>query len=152
MERSIDFRRNPHLKQIQAERVRCNVYTLTELSRRLTDDAPRLRYQQIPHSHRSVNHWGQRKLLLSEIEFLTQYSEAGDFVVYAGAAPGTHITYLTALFPQLDFLCVDPADFKVQSAPPRLIVRSLFSLHIFLSIQTTLILPEKKPPLFFDLF
>jgi hypothetical protein len=31
-----------------------------------------------------VNHWGQRKLLLSEIEFLTLHGEPGALIVYAG--------------------------------------------------------------------
>lgn len=79
----------------------------------LLDDAPRRKYFTIPHNERSVNHWGQRKLLLSEIEFLTEYSKDGDIVVYAGAAPGTHIPYLAKLFPQLEYYLYDPADFNV---------------------------------------
>ena len=44
-------------------------------------------------------HWGQRKLLLSEIEFLTLYAAPGDLVLYAGAAPGGHIPYLARPLP-----------------------------------------------------
>ncbi len=39
-------------------------------------------------------HWGQLKLLLSEIEFLTPYYECNYLVVYAGAAPGVHVPIL----------------------------------------------------------
>ena len=36
----------------------------------------------------SVNHWGQRKLLLAEIEFMTRHGDQALTVVYAGASPG----------------------------------------------------------------
>jgi hypothetical protein len=119
-----------------------------------------------------VLHWGQRKLLMSEIAFLmtmrccpkpsevvvppsspeadgvasvvSTVLSAGDgrlgtgcdrpdcsvvscthehaagctrkrnvaWLVYAGAAPGTHIPALAALFPGVHFVLVDPAPFK----------------------------------------
>jgi len=61
----------------------------------------------------TVNHWGQRKLLMSEIEFLTRCVEPiGDFtVIYAGAAPGSHTNYLADMFPNCHFVLVDPAPF-----------------------------------------
>ena len=42
--------------------------------------------------------WGQRKLIMMEISFLSRYSSPGDIVVYAGAAPGIHIPYLAGDF------------------------------------------------------
>lgn len=60
-------------------------------------------------------HWGQRKLFMNEIELLTLYAKAGDVIVYAGAAPGTHLKYLAGtLFPEIRFVLVDPAPFAVQ--------------------------------------
>lgn len=58
----------------------------------------------------TVNHWGQRKLLLSEIEFLTLFTNPDEeyTVVYAGAGPGTHTTYLSQLFPNVHFVLIDP--------------------------------------------
>jgi hypothetical protein len=61
-------------------------------------------------------HWGQRKLLLSEIEFLTLFTKPDDevkqwLVVYAGAADGKHDIYLSELFPQCEFHLYDPAKF-----------------------------------------
>ena len=56
----------------------------------LTPDAPRESYYSRRHELKSVVHWGQRKLLLSEIEFLTIFSAPGDVLVYAGAAPHLH--------------------------------------------------------------
>ena len=66
-------------------------------------------------------HQGQRKLLLSEIEFLTKYVHDHDndhrqkrrtIVVYAGAADGYHIPLLATLFPQVsEWHLWDPAPF-----------------------------------------
>lgn len=55
-------------------------------------------------------HFGQRKLLMSEIEFLTMHARRHDTVVYAGAAPGTHIPLLVWMFRSLEltFVLVDP--------------------------------------------
>jgi cap2 methyltransferase len=74
-------------------------------------------------------HWGQRKLLLSEIEFLTKYGVSGATVVYAGAAPGTHTRYLIELFPELKFVLVDPAPFsgRLTQAPRCLLRHELFT-------------------------
>lgn len=60
-----------------------------------------------PDRFTSAIHWGQRKLLLSEIELLVEVMNADirnggngkDFlIVYVGAAPGSHIPYLMELF------------------------------------------------------
>eukprot|EP00961_Rhodomonas_salina_P002887 39493-Rhodomonas_salina.1 len=58
-------------------------------------------YRRRQGEEKTVVHWGQRKLLLSELEFLTAHGAAGATVVYAGAAPGTHTRYLLELFPDL---------------------------------------------------
>ena len=64
-------------------------------------------------------HWGQRKLLLSEIEFLTNYWNEYDqnlkkYVLYVGAAPGEHIKHLIKLFPTIHFILYDPAPFTIK--------------------------------------
>jgi hypothetical protein len=68
-------------------------------------------------------HWGQRKLLFSEIEFfnkvqinsnidLTQnYQLPPFYVVYVGSAVGFHIPVLLELFPTLRFILYDPERF-----------------------------------------
>ena len=56
--------------------------------------------------------WGQRKLLIMEIEFLTRFAAPGDTVLYVGASPGSHIPFLAStLFPELKFVLYDPAEF-----------------------------------------
>lgn len=60
-----------------------------------------------PTVHTSAVNWGQRKLLISEIEFVSEVirrdiTNGGDgqgfILVYIGAAPGSHIPYLLNLF------------------------------------------------------
>lgn len=61
-------------------------------------------------------HWGQLKLFISELLFLTNYydqSEVSD-VVYVGAAPGDHIPVLSMLFPKITFHLYDASEFRPQ--------------------------------------
>ena len=67
-------------------------------------------------------HWGQKKLLLSEIQFLTKVCQKlntkslKDYaVVYAGAAHGFHFPILYNLFPDLIWLLYDPARFSKEA-------------------------------------
>lgn len=99
---------------------------LSALCRVLSSSSPRTPYCHIPHVIRSTNHWGQRKLLLSEIEFLSLFipqlrarvpPPKRIIVIYAGAAPGTHIPYLFDLFDNksgdLQFALFDPAFWNI---------------------------------------
>ena len=97
---------NPHLQQNKEK-----VQKLETLERVLPKDAPRKEYYQRKGELRSTNHWGQRKLLLSEIEFLTEYGDRSSTVVYAGAAPGPRNEYLADLFPKHKFIFIDPNPF-----------------------------------------
>ena len=69
------------------------------------------------HSEKPTLHWGQRKLLMSEIEFLSsmyvQCASSLPLIVYAGAAPGYHIPFLVELFPCARFVLVDPSTFGI---------------------------------------
>lgn len=62
-------------------------------------------------------HYGQRKLILSEIEFLSALLQQSTtsalplLVVYAGAANGSHLPFLFHLFPEVRFVLIDPAPF-----------------------------------------
>lgn len=59
-------------------------------------------------------HWGQRKLLLTEIDFLSTPELKNQIVVYAGAADGRHIVFLSELFPKTEFHLYDPRPFYKQ--------------------------------------
>ena len=59
-------------------------------------------------------HIGQRKLLMSEIQLLTEYTEHNTLpplVLYVGSAPGTHLITLSAMFPHAFFILYDGAKF-----------------------------------------
>lgn len=83
----------------------------------LSDSSPRLKYINRPLNEKRNVHWGQRKLLLSEIQFLTDFGEE-DFdssnppiIVYVGSAPGTHLISLVNLFPDYEYHLYDPREF-----------------------------------------
>ena len=67
-------------------------------------------------------HWGQKKLLLSEIQFLTKVCQKLNIkklnnyaVVYIGSAAGYHLPILYNLFPELLWLLYDPAPFSKEA-------------------------------------
>eukprot|EP01083_Nonionella_stella_P276188 938314_1 len=79
--------------------------------------APYERRKKHPKKH--IIHWGQRKLLLSEIEFLTKHlhnAKKGHdgyvLVIYAGAAPGSHIPLLIEMFDNIRMELFDPNTFS----------------------------------------
>ncbi len=99
------------------------------LRRILKPDDPQEKYFRRKNQVKTSLHWGQRKLLLSEIEFLTKYVKSGEIynIVYAGAAPGTHIKILTNMFPGNKFILVDPAKFAIVSSQHIKVINELFT-------------------------
>jgi len=68
----------------------------------------------------SVPHLGQRKLLMTEVLFLSQYNlqniekkDKPPIVIYPGAAPGLHIVYLAKLFPNIEFHLYDMSKYDI---------------------------------------
>jgi poly(A) polymerase regulatory subunit len=55
---------------------------------------------------------GQRKLLVMEVKFLSKYAELSRIVVYVGSSPGTHIPFLTELFPSHIFHLYDSRPYE----------------------------------------
>ncbi len=114
----MEAKNNPHVLQTQDNqgiyqcRSDCAFERILEHGK-----AERLKYRRRKGEVKSVLHWGQRKLLLSEIEFLLLHGDGVKLVVYAGAAPGTHIAYLADLFPEHHFVLYDPAPFTVKATP-----------------------------------
>lgn len=81
-----------------------------------------LKYTGLKNNKPCSNHWGQRKLLLSEIDFLTRLSKTHyHIVVYAGAADGKHIKILVDMFQNVEFHLYDPREFhKILNNQPRI--------------------------------
>ena len=48
-----------------------------------------------------VLNWGPRETIVAGIEFLTEYAEAGNLVVYQGTATTSPLSYLAECFPTL---------------------------------------------------
>ncbi len=67
-------------------------------------------------------HWGQRKLLLTEILFFTLYGRPNMKVIYAGSAPSDHMLFLSEMFPTYHFSLIDPEKWnkKFQEIHPSL--------------------------------
>lgn len=98
----------------------------------LADAAPRVPYQNNAATASFEKpllkglHFGQRKLMLSEVEFCVEvarqmearYKAAAGakkaLIVYAGAACGLHLPFLFSMFPAFDFVLIDPAPFCAQ--------------------------------------
>jgi hypothetical protein len=67
-------------------------------------------HKYIEKYHKIAAKIGQRKLLMSEIDFLTQMLDNYDqpaVMVYVGSAPGHHIHVLAQLFPRVKFILFD---------------------------------------------
>jgi len=93
---------NPHVFQARFQQT-----TRIPFTRVLAEDAPRSQYHSRGKEPKTVCHWGQRKLLLSEIELLTLHGSQNNPVVYPGSASGTHITRLAEMFPAHQFHLYD---------------------------------------------
>ena len=88
---------------------------------------PTEKYTRRQGEAKTVEHWGQRKLLFSEIEFLTLYGHLAKKVVYAGSAPGTHTNWLSELFPEHAWILVDPAPFDAKATDKITIKQDYFT-------------------------
>ena len=83
------------------------------------NDYPTQKYRRRKgEDKKHIIHWGQRKLLLSEIEFLNLYlskmkphKDGYKHIYYAGAAPGKHIPLLIDMYPDIIMSLYDPNDF-----------------------------------------
>lgn len=77
----------------------------------ITPDSPQLTYMSVK-AGRGTIHSGQRKLLIALLDALVDDSAAADAtVVYVGAAPGSNIELVSALFPATRFVLYDPNPF-----------------------------------------
>lgn len=94
----------------------------------------RLKYQRRPLEWKHSLHWGQLKLHLTEIEFLTivmqhynaENSNKKIVFVYVGAAPGQHNDALMDMFPNIHFELYDPNPFAVKPNERRKIHQRFF--------------------------
>ncbi|CAF4480898.1 unnamed protein product, partial [Didymodactylos carnosus] len=136
------YRQNPHLRQVFLEEKKKLVFYCggdktfsTTENRLLLPTSGRTPYNSSKTSFQTVKHYGQRKLLMSEIEFLTNViataAHSTDsqnlLVIYAGAAPGSHTNYLSLMFPQLRFIFFDHSEFLAEESDHIKIRREMFT-------------------------
>lgn len=83
----------------------------------IDDDSKTLDYHRDKGLAKTVEHRGQRKLLISEMEMLNLYISYNDsVVVYAGASPGHHINYLIQRYPNIvHWILIDPRPSAVKT-------------------------------------
>jgi hypothetical protein len=82
------------------------------------------------HTLKSVLFWGQRKLLLSELDFLTRCTHENSEikeVLCVGCAPGRRVAYLAEKFPELHFTLVAPLDFAIKESAQITIRQEFFT-------------------------
>lgn len=141
------LRRSPHSLQVQEDDYR-ELLDVRSVHRILRRDATRREYRRRADALKTVVHWGQRKLLLSEIEFLTRNACTRGRVIYAGAAPGTHIKFLVDLFPGLDWTLVDPNAFKITSSDTVHVRQEYFTSELARELGNTMDNQDNDPVLF----
>lgn len=112
-----------HLSFHTAQNSKCAISN--DFVRVLPDDFPQEKYRSRgPTESKTTIHFGQRKLHLSEVEFLNIVTSKLDVkkqkvvMIYAGAAPGVHTKLLSTMFPFVEFVLVDPNPFKIKNEPP----------------------------------
>lgn len=85
----------------------------------VNSDDLQLSYRRRKDEEKTSTSWGQRKLLLTLVQFISTFWDnnkvAKPVIVYAGAAPGVNISLVSELFPELEFHLYDPAKFKIKS-------------------------------------
>lgn len=85
----------------------------------IKSNTPKEKYRSRADEVKTAIHWGQRKLFLAVLQFMTLYVDLGDAslpltpkIVYAGAAPGHNIALLSKLFPTCEFHLYDTNPFS----------------------------------------
>ena len=117
--------KNPHVEQYQ-ETFYGNVHK-HKMFRTLSLSTEKFDYRSKVVPKKSTQHWGQRKLFLTELDFLTRYlNHSSNKVLYVGASPGTHLLMILELFPQLELILYDPRNFdkRLKSHPRVTIIHS----------------------------
>ena len=114
------YNRNPHLREVfmNKEQLKPNNKPFTIDDRLLKVVPTKYDFNNTESRKLSTTeYWGQRKLLLTEIEFLIHHTTSNreNLVVYAGAGSSLHIPYLCSLFPDHEFFLFDTSEFTFQA-------------------------------------
>ena len=58
-------------------------------------------------------HYGQRKLCITELYFMSEYANLSNLVIYVGSAPCSHLSIILDFFPKHIFHLYDSRDFDI---------------------------------------
>jgi hypothetical protein len=75
-------------------------------------NSAKLKYGSGKSSYNLGLHIGQRKLLLSEVQFLNNNTQK--YCIYPGSAPSHKTHFLSTLFPDVKFILIDPNIFEIK--------------------------------------
>ena len=85
----------------------------------INDTYPRKEYKNKDKIFNIFCKDGQRKLLYTEIEFLSllskKYELQNILTVYVGSADGTHLPIVFNMFPDLEWILIDPRKFNIKN-------------------------------------
>jgi len=90
----------------------------TNLDEILNENDPEETYRRRQGEEKTSISWGQRKLLLTLVSFLSKHldKETKDpIILYSGAAPGVNIGIVATLFPEVTFHLYDPSPFMIKT-------------------------------------
>lgn len=104
------YRANPHIGQWNLTNLKIN-RVKNKVPRNPNLENPEYSFSEVEFP-RTVCHWGQRKLFLTELDFILRYSDPDDTVIYIGAAPGHHLSFLAELLPDINFHLYDRNSFS----------------------------------------
>ena len=142
------YTENPHLLQLPACARPLKREPLFTIQDRILhfDTAPRAPYRRREKEIKTVEHRGQRKLILVEIEFLSRFAQPGDVIIYAGGAGGAHHLTLSTMFPDLDFILYDPRPFArgVRDLPRYEVRQEFFTISTAQELATRLRAQERR--------
>lgn len=106
--------------------------TFSENDLLLRTSDPEKEYYRRKEEEKNAIHWGQKKLLLSLVQFLTLYWNPSEYpnpiLLYIGAAPGTNIEYVMKnLFPSFTSYLYDPSKMPVTPAEKFQVIQDFFT-------------------------
>ena len=97
----------------------------------LNSDDPELPYRRRNDEEKTSVSYGQRKLLLTVLQFITYFWDPikvpKPICCYAGSAPGLNIEVISELYPEIEFHLYDPNPFKVKKSKMIHLYRQYFT-------------------------
>ena len=79
-----------------------------------------LQYRRRNDEEKTGVSYGQRKLLLTVLQFITNYWDPAQIpnpcILYIGSSPGNNIEIIAELFPEVEFHLYDPNPFKIKKS------------------------------------